>query len=140
MPEATLELLAMIINLLSYISYPLLFDLLNEPTNWSQNINMLRSFYCDHIFLRNTNTKINWCFFSNRIIWPAMGHRPNLQWRLVCWFVMPHFAGRSTTQLFKSISNTKEVLQVEDKITSDKLTSPGLSFEVQDAGKFFSEP
>ena len=40
-----------------------------------------------------------------------------------------------------SISNTKErIAKVEDKTKIQKLTSPGLSLEVQDEGKFFAEP
>jgi len=55
---------------------------------------------------------------------------------------MPHIVEKSTTQQFRSISNTKEVAKLEGKITSEylKLTSVGLSFEVQDVGKFFAEP
>jgi len=50
------------------------------------------------------------------------------------------FCGKKHYTTFRSISNTKEVANLKGKITRDKLTSPGLSLEVQDVGKFFAEP
>jgi len=50
------------------------------------------------------------------------------------------YCGKKHYRTFRSISNTKEVANPKGKITCDKLTCPGLSLEVQDAGKFFAEP
>lgn len=58
----------------------------------------------------------------------AMSHRPHSQRILVCWFAPQYFAEKSTTQLFISIRNKNEVVQVD--VTTQKLTIPGLSLEM----------
>jgi len=50
------------------------------------------------------------------------------------------YCGKKHYMTFRSISDTKEVDNLKGKITCDKLTSPELSLEVQDVGKFFAEP